>query len=357
MRHYLRIMGNVNNDNLGMVGAVRQQALKFSDLARAEKHGKREDESSQRRRVRDDGPLIYGSIDLAAARARHMDGVKQSGRTACIHALVQFPTGLIDGTDPDQQLKMLHHTVRFLNKFHGGDAVFAARLDRDEKGRHTVDAFLLPKYDYRYKDGRIVKKASVSKFSKEHARAMYHKTDKKTGKPILDPRTGKPIPRDDTRAQGSALQSAFFEYLRDEMGLDRVMPPQRKKFTVMDRLEPEEYGLLKDRQRFRELAQNFSKADKIARTRNKRCAEENSHEAKSLELKNAALSAERKHFTEERLAFEKFAAQRLATMEEREANLRRSAKTVRNAIISSGLGVSRSLNKILDQAFESQDVR
>lgn len=85
-------MRNDKKQNAGKSGAVRQEALKPSDLSRAEKHGKREDESSQKRRVRDEEPLVYGALDLTEARARHMEGIKQSGRTACIHALVQFPT-------------------------------------------------------------------------------------------------------------------------------------------------------------------------------------------------------------------------------------------------------------------------
>ncbi len=292
-------MRYAQRENLGKAGAVRQSALKASDLARAEKHGKREDESSQIRKVRSEEPLVYGSLDLAAARAEHMEGVRQSGRTACIHALVQFPTDLIDGKDPEKQRQMLDHTVRFLNDFHGGDAVFSARLDRDEKGRHTVDAFLMPKYDYHYRDGRVLKKASVSKFSKEHARARYHKTDKETGEPVLDDKTGKPIPRDDTRAQGSALQDAFFEYLRDEMGLDGVMPPERKKFTAKDRVEPEEYGLRKDRQKLEESARKLAKANQIARKRNQQKSDENAAEAKRLMAEQAevapALEAVRRH--------------------------------------------------------------
>ena len=53
-----------------------------------------------------------------------MEGVKQSGRSACVHALVQFPTGLLDGASEGHQQAMLGHAVEFLNNFHGGDAVF-----------------------------------------------------------------------------------------------------------------------------------------------------------------------------------------------------------------------------------------
>ena len=350
-------MRNEKKQNAGRSGAVRQEALKPSDLSRAEKHGKRQDESSQKRRVRDEEPLFYGTLDLAAARATHMEGVKQSGRTACIHALVQFPTDLIDGTDKEQQQRMLDHAVTFLNEFHGGDAVFAARLDRDETGRHTVDAFLLPKYDFRYKDGRVIKKASVSKFSKEQARKRYVKTDKNTGKAILDRKTGKPIPRDDTRAQGSALQDAFFEYLRYEMQLSEIMPPERKKFTAKDRVEPEEYGLRKDRERLHDSARALSKADRVARERNKQQAAQNKAQARSLAQRETELLAGQKTLSEQKSAFEKSSARRAATLDKQEFQVRRDAKTVRNIRIASGQGVSRKLNRILDQSFETQDVR
>lgn len=165
-----------------------------------------------------------------------MRGVKTQGKTACLHCVVQFPTKLIDGNDEQQQELMLAHAARFVNRFHGGDAVFAARLDRDEKGQHVVDVFAMPKYDFHYKDGRTAKKASVSKFAKQAARERFGK--------------------DDPRAQGSALQDAWFDYMREEMGLD-VLRPTRKKTTTKDRLEPEEYGLQRDRERFERDKQAF----------------------------------------------------------------------------------------------------
>ena len=266
-----------------------------------------------------------------------MEGVRQSGRSACLHALVQFPTGLLDGANEDHQKAMLGHAVDFLNHYHGGDAVFAARLDRDEKGRHTVDAFLLPRYDFHYKDGRTVKKASVSKFSKAEAKRRFG--------------------RDDRRSQGSALQDAFFEHLRDEMQLDGVLPPERKKTTAKDRVEPEVYGLRKDRQRLHETVRTLSQADRVARRRNKSQSAENKAEALRLAKANASLAAEQKKLEADRSAFKKFSVNQAAALVQKEANVRRDAKTVRNVRIASGQGVSRSLNRILDQGFESQDVR
>ncbi|UOA32548.1 hypothetical protein DSM110093_02348 [Sulfitobacter sp. DSM 110093] len=266
-----------------------------------------------------------------------MEGVKQSGRSACIHALVQFPTGLLDGSDEEHQRAMLHHAVKFLNHYHGGDAVFAARLDRDERGRHTVDAFLLPRYDFHYKDGRRVKKASVSKFSKAHAKQRFG--------------------RDDRRSQGSALQDAFFEHLRDNMQLHGVMPPERKKSTTKDRVEPEVFGLREDRQKLHETSRRLVNADRVAQQHIKGQAAENEAKARLIARKEAALKSAQEQLAAERSAYEEASTKRSLVLDQREAVVRRDAKTVRNVRILSGQGVSRSLNRILDAAFESQEER
>jgi hypothetical protein len=216
----------------GRVGAVRQMALRAADLSAMEKHGKRLDASSQSRRVRDESPLIWNTLDIKEAREMHMEGVQQSGQTACLHILCQFPTELMP-TDDTGQFDMVRHSVRFVQRFHGGNAVFAARLDRDESGQHTVDVFALPKYERAYKDGRTAWRASVSKYTKAEAKRRFG--------------------RDDRRSQGSALQDAWFEYLRDEMGLD-VQRPERKKATARDRVEPEVYALRQDQARVSAMA-------------------------------------------------------------------------------------------------------
>ena len=254
MRHHLRLMSKRSRANTGRSGAVRQQALDWAQMARQERHGKREDESSQRRRVRDEDPLVYGSLNVCERRGAHMDGVVQSGKKACLHALVQYPTQLLDGASAEDQQRMLDHAVRFLNRFHGGDAVFAARMDRDERGQHNVDAFLMPRYDFRYKDGRVVTKASLSKFSKEAARERFLNFDK-SGEVRRD-KNGVPLRADDPRSQGRALQAAWFEYMRDEMGLD-VLPPERKRSTTRDQVEPEVYALRQDQARLERARQQF----------------------------------------------------------------------------------------------------
>lgn len=137
-----------------------------------------------------------------------------------------------------KQERMLALAVEFANAYHGGDAVFAARLDRDEKGKHTVDVFLMPRYDFQYKDGRTQKRASVSKFSKEQARARSAS--------LLDP--GEKLDPEGPVMQGRAMQAAWFEHLR-EAGVRWVEPPKRKAVRSADRLEPEAHGLAQDRAR------------------------------------------------------------------------------------------------------------
>lgn len=246
----------------GRTGAIRQEALKGSDFVMAEKHGKRLDLMGPSRRVRDVKPLVYGSLDLAEARRAWMEGVQQQGETEALHMLVQFPTALkIDGPTPEEterkEQALLMHAVRFANAYHGGDAVFAARLDRDEQGRHTVDVFAMPRYDFTYKDGRKVKRAATSKFAKEQARARC--------RDLIQP--GEKLQPDSPIMQGRALQAAWHEYLRDELGMGAALEPRNiKKVRTADRLEPEEYSLKVERERLaKERAEIDAKEKAVAR--------------------------------------------------------------------------------------------
>ena len=81
---------------------------------------------------------------------------------------------------------MLREAVDFINGFYGGDAVFAVRLDRDEKGTHNVDVFFLPRWDFTYKDGRTQQRCGLGQFTKKEAKRRFG--------------------REDRRAQGSALR-------------------------------------------------------------------------------------------------------------------------------------------------------
>lgn len=212
--------------NSGKSGAVRVSTLDATDLAAMERHGQREDASGQARRVSDDEPLVRGGLDLVARREKHVEGLKQQGKTKAMHALVQFPSELVPD-DPRRQRAMMTSAVEFINDFYGGDAVFSARLDRDERGTHKVDVFFLPRWEFEYKDGRKQGRCGIGQYTKKEARR----------------RSGK----DDRRAQGTALQDALFEHLRDRMRISGVMPPERKKTTTRDRLEPEAYAITQEK--------------------------------------------------------------------------------------------------------------
>lgn len=207
--------------NKGKSGSVRVESLDATRLAQEGRHGRREDASSQARKVCDTPPLVLGGLDLVALQEAHVKGRKQQGKVRALHALVQFPSDLIPNKERAQKI-MLQKAVDFINEFHGGDAVFAARLDRDEKGTHKVDVYFLPRWDFNYKDGRTQKRCGIGQFTKKEAKRRYGKEDR--------------------RAQGSALQDSLFEYLRDHLARN-IMPPVRKKTTAKDRVEPEIYAL------------------------------------------------------------------------------------------------------------------
>ena len=111
-------------------------------------HGMRLDSTSQKRRVRDVSPLLWksNSLDLRAAYDEHVEGCRMNKalKRPVLHSIVQFPKSL--HVNDHNHKAMLQMAVEFINQSHGGDAVFSARLDRDEKGQHTVDVFYSPKY-------------------------------------------------------------------------------------------------------------------------------------------------------------------------------------------------------------------
>jgi len=135
-----------------MKASVRSTSLTVSgtgdkSLGGMEKHGKRLDGTSQERCIHPDRePLIWGGLDLHDRFKKHVVDAKMNKglKRPVMHALVQFPTEI--NPTLSNQKKMLRMAVEFINTTHGGDAVFAARLDRDEQGQHSVDVFYSPKY-------------------------------------------------------------------------------------------------------------------------------------------------------------------------------------------------------------------
>ncbi|MGD1885037.1 MAG: hypothetical protein ACFB11_22510 [Paracoccaceae bacterium] len=177
--------------------------------------------------------------------------MNKGAKKSCLHAIVQFPTDMEINDQTERE--MLAQAVAFVNKLHGGNAVFHARLDRDETGRHTVDVFYAPRYEKVTKRGSTTW-TSLTKFGKALAvDAFGYKPkevqNKGTGqREIVLGSDGEPvmIPCDSQSNQGKALQQAWFKHLRDEMELDWVVRGNAKVGSDPDRLEVEAYKLRQD---------------------------------------------------------------------------------------------------------------
>ena len=101
----------------GKAGAARKYTLTTARLKTAQNHGKRLDVMGPFRRVRDEETLVYGSLDIVEAQAKHMDGVKQQAgaKTKALHMMVQFPPDMSGAQNEGKQKAMLGHAVRFAN--------------------------------------------------------------------------------------------------------------------------------------------------------------------------------------------------------------------------------------------------
>jgi len=186
----------------GVSGMVRIMRLTGPGLAAAEAHGKRLDATGQARSVYDAAPVTSSGLDLRDLYDQHVEGAfVPGGATKALHLLVRFPDKLVDGEQPDQMLRLARE---YAGEVFGKDAVFADRIDRDEKGRHVVDLFVVPKYEKVTKHTTKVA-VSTTRHLKQHA------VDMKTWDEGKQPAT--------LRAQGRALQTSFHEFLVDH-GID-----------------------------------------------------------------------------------------------------------------------------------------
>jgi hypothetical protein len=232
---------------------IRCNAIDMSSLAAQEMHGKRLDKSSQRRVIRDASPLVAGSLDLRARYDQHMDGVKQNkgAKKPVLHFLVRFPPDLLDedakhfrGNKTERQKMMLRQAIKFVNSTHGGNAVFAARVDRDEAGETIVDVFAAPKYikESRSKKPRKRKRdgtpdkpnvwASATKFGKDLAEKHQEEIQRRhpeAKSKLLGP-----------RAVGIALNTEWRDWFSRVNDIDLAAKIE-KASRVPDRIETEAY--------------------------------------------------------------------------------------------------------------------
>lgn len=285
---------------MGKSGAARVNAKDAAYGAAMQDHEDRLDLAGTRRRVRDVPPLVYSpyaaldapnaiietakekaadkdiriskirsvieekprnrSFSIMDACAAHVEGArkKSDAQKVFLHGFMQFPTD-IKVTAINQEI-MLAIAVDFINETYGGNAVFHARIDRDEKGQHGADVFFAPRYEKHTKSMGIEQWISLSKFSKENARKRYDKRpktvkNKKTGKfnPVYD-KNGEPVMvwNDAGVFQGRALQDAWYEHLQTNIGEKyNVERGKRKKGSDPDRLSPEEYAVQQEQKKLR----------------------------------------------------------------------------------------------------------
>lgn len=250
-----------------MKAAVRCESLDLAGLIRAEKHGKREDWIGKQRKIRDAKPLVAGGLDLVNLYHQHIEGARQNkgAKKPILHFIVRFPPEVLMDEGPSSFAKldregrerlMVKQAVKFIQESHGGEAVFAARLDRDEAGETVVDLFACPKY---LKESRSARReptlwTSATRFGEDLARTHQ---DHIRGR-LKDARTDKAITS--PRAVGIALQEAFGQFFEKENGA-KLTPRKLKDSPTKDRLEVEAWRMKQVQQE----AEDAEKAAEVAR--------------------------------------------------------------------------------------------
>lgn len=231
-----------------MKAAIRCNALSLAALKAQEKHGKRLDKSSRSRRINNLDPIVGGSLDLEDRLNEHTRDTRKNAaaKNVALHFIVRFPPEILTDDAPtpyqgkskeDRLRLMARQAAKFINEAHGGDAVFAVRVDRDEAGETIADVFACPKYT------KTTKKAettwtSLTKFGKElavkHQAEVLRRSKDYEGKgPITSP-----------RAIGMSLQSEFSAFFERE-NAQKLTAKVEKDRPGRDRLDVEDWKLKK----------------------------------------------------------------------------------------------------------------
>lgn len=253
---------------------VRCKSLDMSGLAAQEAHGKRLDASSQKRVIRDESPLVYKGLDLRDLYDAHVEGVKmnKAAKKNVLHFIVRFPPELLEtdgkhfsGSKAERQNMMLQQAVAFIEKTHGGDAVFAARLDRDEAGETIADVFAAPRYEKitkRTKPGEGKIWASATKFGK--GLCDKHQTEIRRRHPKAKGRLSGP------RHVGIALNIEWRSWFERVNEL-KLAPKVEKTDLSPDRLETEAFKRVKvEEERLAAISSDLDQRDQELVEREKR---------------------------------------------------------------------------------------
>lgn len=296
----------------GKSGSFRANSLSASDLSAMENHERRLDRTGSMRSVRKDRdgnhipPLIFdpygtgtGEGCLTEALEKHIEGTRVNAGAGKVarHAFIQFPTHL--KITPESEQMMLEQAVAFVNETHGGRAVFRARLDRDEAGRHGVDVFFAPRYEKVTRRGKVKedwisltkfgKEAAVARFGqktlekKNHETAQFEPVKDKNGQPVM-------VDCDSKHFQGRVFQDLWFEHLRDEIGLDWVERGEKKVGSDPDRVEVEEYKVREEQKKLDAIAAEIAAQQADLKTVTDAVAQKKTN-IETLKSKKAALQA------------------------------------------------------------------
>lgn len=260
-----------------MRSMTRCTALTLSSLSKQERHGKRLDKTSKKRVIRDEKAHVYRGLDLLDLYENHVKGVRQNARATkpVLHFIMRFPPEVLTGeagkhfvgNKSKRQKIMLAQAIKFVDKTHGGNAVFAARIDRDEAGETIVDVFACPKYEKRTKRTKLdevgVMWSSATKYGKELALKHQDEIRRRHPKAKAAALTGP-------RMVGIALNSEYRDFFEKMNGI-KLEPKVEKHTSVPDRLETEAFKELQDeKDRLEALASSLAErqkkidADKIA---------------------------------------------------------------------------------------------
>lgn len=175
-------------------------------LAAAEQHGRRLDDAAKRRKVRDEPSLTWtpdgvdgDPLSLADRLADHVAGaLVPKAKAKALHMLVKLPASVPVETEVDARAA-LALVVQFAQDSYGGNAVFSARMDRDERSLNSVDLFLAPRY-LKVTKRKSEEAVSLTRFGKLLAkkRGIEDRSDSAKGS---------------MQAQGSALQDELADWL------------------------------------------------------------------------------------------------------------------------------------------------
>lgn len=214
---------------------ARTRRLTLAALERAEIHARRADARSQRRRVRDVPPITWipqrvdgDHLALVERYKEHVQGAFiPKAKNKVLHLLVKFPEAVPVQARDDAE-RALAVAVKFATSVFGDEAVFAARMDRDETSLTNADLFIAPRY---LKKTKKAEKVAIS--LSRHLKIMAEKYG--------------PLPnnRDVLRVQGQTLQDEFATFLRAE-GY-QALRGQKKQTTKDDWISPEAYAAGADR--------------------------------------------------------------------------------------------------------------